>query len=129
MTPRDVLSSIRKFHSGEPMSALSFLVGLPTSDPVYMSAGTEEIAYAHDWVPLGWWALFEPGDVRMVSGAEPEDQPPCLTLLTEKDLALSNFQRRLALYSDAISTDLLDIFRALESIVVNSSGKYLQVIL
>jgi hypothetical protein len=111
------------------MSALSFLVGLPTSDPVYMSEGTEDIAYAYDWVPLGWLALFETGDVRMVSGAAPEDQTPCPTLLTQKDLALSSFQRRLALYSDAISTDLLDAFRALESIIVNSCSKYLQAIL
>jgi hypothetical protein len=78
---------------------------------------------------LGWWALFETGDVRMVSGAASEDQTPCPTLLTQKDLALSTFQRRLALYSDAISTDLLDVFRALESIIVDSSAKYLQVIL
>jgi hypothetical protein len=65
----------------------------------------------------------------MVSGADPEDQTPCPTLLTQKDLALSTFQRRLALYSDAISTDLMDVFRALESIVANSSSQYLQVIL
>jgi hypothetical protein len=111
------------------MSTLSFLVGLPTSDPVYTAKGTESIAYAHDWVPLGWLALFETGDVRMVCGAEPEGQTPCPTLLTQRDLALSNFHRRLALYSDAISADLLDVFRALESIIVNSCSKYLQVIL
>jgi hypothetical protein len=111
------------------MSALSFLVGLPTSDAVYTPEGTEDVAYAHDWVPLGWLALFETGDVRMVSGAESEDQTPCPTLLTRKDLALANFQRRLTIYSDAMSTDLLDFFRALESLVANSSSEYLQVIL
>ena len=111
------------------MSALSFLIGLPTSEAVYTSEGTEDIAYAHDWVPLGWLALFETGDVRMVSGADSEDQTPCPTLLTRKDLALANFQRRLAIYSDAMSTDLLDVFRALESLVANSSSEYLQVIL
>ncbi len=42
---------------------------------------------------------------------------------------LSNFQRRLTLYSDAISTDLLDAFRALERVVANSSSDYVQVIL
>ena len=111
------------------MSTLSFLVGLPTSDAVYTSEGTEDIAYANDWVPLGWLALFETGDVRMVSGAESEDQTPCPTLLTRKDLALSNFRRRLTIYSDAVSADLLDVFRALESVVVDSSSEYLQVIL
>jgi hypothetical protein len=111
------------------MSTLSFLVGLPTSDAVYTSEGTEDIAYANDWVPLAWLALFEMGDVRMVSGAESEDQTPCPTLLTRKDLALSNFQRRLVVYSDAMSTDMLGAFRALERVVVNSSSDYLQVIL
>jgi hypothetical protein len=62
---------------------------LPTGDAVYTSEGVEDIAYANDWVPLGWLALFETGDVRMVSGAESEDQtPPCATLLTRKDLEL-----------------------------------------
>jgi hypothetical protein len=111
------------------MSALSFLVGLPTGNTVYTPEGIEDIAYAHDWVPLGWLALFETGDVRMVSGAASEDQTPCPTLLTRKDLALSSFRRRLNIYSDVISTDLLDAFRALESVVVNSSSEYLQVIL
>lgn len=111
------------------MSTLSFLVGLPTGDAVYTSEGTEDIAYANDWVPLGWLALFETGDVRMVSGAESEDQTPCPTLLTRKDLALSNFRRRLTIYSDAVSADLLDVFRALESVVVDSSSEYLQVVL
>ena len=111
------------------MSALSFLVGLQTSEPVYTPAEGGEIAYAHDWVPLGWLALFETGDVKMVSGAESEDQIPCPTLLTRRDLALSNFQRRLTLYSGVLSTDLLDNFRALEGVVVKSSCEYLQVIL
>ena len=111
------------------MSTLSFLVGLPTSDAVYTSEGAEDIAYANDWVPLGWLALFETGDVMMVSGAESEDQTPCPTLLTRKDLALSNLQRRLTIYSDAMSTDLLDVYRVLESAVVNSSSEHLQVIL
>ena len=111
------------------MSALSFLVGLPTSEPVYTPMGGREIAYAYDWVPLGWLALFATEDVRMVTGAESEDQTACPTLLTRKDLALSNLQRRLILYSDAMSTDLLGTFRALESVVVKSSSEYLQVIL
>jgi hypothetical protein len=111
------------------MSTLSFLIGLPTSDAVYALEEEEEIASANDWVPLGWLALFEPDDVRMVYGTEPDSQPPCLTLLARKDMALSTFQRRLSLYSDALSTDLLDHFRALESVVTNSSGEYLQVIL
>jgi hypothetical protein len=37
----------------DPMSTLSFLAGLPTSDAVYTSEGTEDIAYANDWVPVG----------------------------------------------------------------------------
>jgi hypothetical protein len=111
------------------MSTVLFLVGLPTGEAVYAPGETEEIASANDWVPLGWLALFETGDVRMVSAAESEDRTPCPTLLTRKDLALSNFQRRLTLYSDAISTDLLDAFRALERAVANSSGDYVQVIL
>ncbi len=112
------------------MSTLLFLVGLPTSDAVYTSEGVEDIAYANDWVPLGWLALFETGDVRMVSGAESEDQtPPCATLLTRKDLALSTFRRRLTLCSDAMPTDLLDVFRAFEKIVASASSEYLQVIL
>lgn len=65
----------------------------------------------------------------MVSGPESGGQPPCPTLLTRRDLALSNFRRRLSIYSEAISADLLDVFRALESVVANSSGEYLQVIL
>ena len=88
------------------MSTLSFLIGLPTSDAVYTSEGTEDIAYANDWIPLGWLALFETGDVMMVSAAESEDQTPCPSLLTRKDLALSSLQRRLTIYSDAMPTDL-----------------------
>ncbi len=94
------------------MSTLSFLVGVPGGEPVYATEGAEVIASANDWVPLGWFALFETGDVRMVSATGAQDGTLCCpTLFTRKDLALSRFQRRLSVYSEAISTDLLGAFR------------------
>jgi hypothetical protein len=106
------------------MSTLSFLVGLPTSDAVYTSEGTEDIAYANDWVPLGWLALFETGDVRMVSGAESEDQTPCPTLLTRKDRALSNFRHRLTI--GAMDTTLANRWSGPLSFVQATVGKNLR---
>jgi hypothetical protein len=108
----------------------------------------EEIAYACDWVPIAWLALFEPEDTLSV--AEPlearvaEKQAPypqvralnlpadpkrsCATLLRERKAALASYSRRRGRLERILPADLVPQLRALEMAVESALSPYIQVL-
>ena len=63
------------------MSSYSYLIGRPDKRPLFSNrSGANEIAYAADWVPIGWLALFESKDVQVVE--EPQLSPSLAAALT-----------------------------------------------
>ena len=120
------------------MADYAYLVGRRQSVTTYRRDNAdEEIAYACDWVPIAWLALFEPADALCVE--EPSDprvleqQVPyphvkalnlpagpkrsCPTLLRERKAALASYRRRRARLERILPADLVPQLRALEMAV------------
>ena len=131
------------------MADYAYLVGRRQSVTTYRRDNAdEEIAYACDWVPIAWLALFEPADALCVE--EPSDprvleqQVPyphvkalnlpagpkrsCPTLLRERKAALASYRRRRARLERILPADLVPQLRALETAVESAPSAYIQVL-
>lgn len=115
------------------MSSYSFLIGRPDKKPVFNHGGGEnEIAYAADWVPIGWLAMFEPRDVQLVE--EPEDSETydpdtttrCPTLIRRRDTALDVLRRRTDRLGKVLPQHLQAQLHGLEAAVAASPLHYVQ---
>jgi hypothetical protein len=122
------------------MADYSFLVGKRDSHATFWREGAdEELAYARDWVPIAWLALFEPDDVVLVEEpleAESSEQqswglePPrvCATLIRERSSALANLRRRITRLERALPADLVRRVRDLEAALESSRSSCVQVL-
>jgi hypothetical protein len=117
------------------MSSYSFLVGLPNKKPIFSTPGGEnEIAYATDWVPLGWLALFEPRDVQVVEEPpdsetyDPETRTRCPTLIRKREAALDSLRRRKARLAKVLPPHLQPQLSGLERAVAASPHPYIQTV-
>lgn len=115
------------------MSSYSFLVGRPDKKPVFNhGGGANEIAYATDWVPIGWLALFEPRDVQLVEEPEdsetydPDSTTRCPTLIRRRDTALEVLRRRADRLGKVLPQHLLAQLHGLEAAVTASPLDYVQ---
>lgn len=130
------------------MADYAFLVGL--SQPVasfWHDDADEEIAYACDWVPLAWLAMFDPENTLSVD--DPSETPlekqlpytqaqtqivpdpnkrTCPTLFREKEAALITYRRRWPRLQRVLPADLMSQLSRLESAVQNARSPYIQVV-
>jgi hypothetical protein len=122
------------------MPDYSFLVGKPDCRATFRTEDTdEEIAYACDWVPIAWLALFKPEDVVLVDErldderGQSEDslaEPPrsCGTLIAERRSALANLDRRLTRLERVLPADLVLRVRGLEAKLERSRSPCIQLL-
>jgi hypothetical protein len=117
------------------MSSYAFLIGRPDKRPVFShQSGENEIAYACDWVPIGWLALFEAKDVQLVE--EPEDSDTydpdcatrCPTLIRKRDAAIEALRRRRERLVKVLPKHLQPQLHGLEAAVAASSAPYIQAV-
>lgn len=115
------------------MSSYSFLIGRPGKKPVFNHAGgANEIAYATDWVPIGWLAMFEPRDVQLVEEPEdsetydPDSTTRCPTLIRRRDTALEVLRRRTDRLGKVLPQHLQAQLHGLEAAVAASPLHYVQ---
>jgi len=115
------------------MSSYAFLIGRSDKKPVFNHSGGEnEIAYATDWVPIGWLALFEPRDVVLVEEPpdsetyDPEVITRCPTLIRRRDTALNALRRRSERLAQILPPHLQAQLHGLEAAVSASTLHYLQ---
>lgn len=117
------------------MSSYSFLVGRPDKKPLFNhGSGENEIAYASEWVPLGWLAMFEPRDVQLVEEPpdsetyDPETSTRCPTLIRKRDAALDALRRRRERLSKILPQHLQAQLHGLEAAVAASPLPYVQAV-
>lgn len=115
------------------MSSYAFLIGRSDKKPVFSHSGGEnEIAYATDWVPIGWLALFEPRDVVLVEEPpdsdtyDPEVITRCPTLIRRRDTALNALRKRSERLAKILPPHLQAQLHGLEAAVSASTLHYLQ---
>jgi hypothetical protein len=115
------------------MSSYAFLVGRPDKKPLFNHGGGDnEIAYATDWVPIGWLAMFEPRDVQVVEEPEdsdtydPETKTRCPTLIRRRDTALEVLRRRSERLGKLLPPHLQAQLHGLEAAVSASPLHYVQ---
>jgi hypothetical protein len=115
------------------MSSYAFLVGRPDKKPLFNHGGGDnEIAYATDWVPIGWLAMFEPRDVQVVEEPEdsdtydPETKTRCPTLIRRRDTALEALRRRSERLGKLLPPHLQAQLHGLEAAVSASQLHYVQ---
>jgi hypothetical protein len=117
------------------MSSHSFLIARPDKRPVFASPdGANEIAYASDWIPIGWLAMFEPRDVQLVEeppeshSYDPETITRCPTLMRKKEAAIDLLQKRKSKLSKVLPQHLQDQLGGLEKAVRASPLPYVQLV-
>lgn len=112
------------------MSSYAFLIGLETPKPVYFREDEPEIAYACDWMPVGWLTLFTAKDVKLAKD-DPDDEGSevCPTLITTRKSALSNLRRRREYFEGKVAPILLDYLGKLEAALQESTAKAVQAVL
>jgi hypothetical protein len=120
------------------MSGNAFLVGREDASPVFYSGESdEEIAYACDWIPIGWLALFQPSDVTGVAWApetqpviaDGEEWPQCCAVLRTRESALALFERRKERLKRVFPAYMAPLFDALEQTVKAAKSAYIQIVL
>jgi hypothetical protein len=120
------------------MSDYAFLVGRSVVSPVYSTEESdEEIAYACDWIPIGWLAFFQPSDVTGIAWppeTEPvvedgEQWPQCCAVLRSRATALALFEQRKERLSRVFPAYMSPLFDALEQTVKAARSPYIQMVL
>jgi hypothetical protein len=118
------------------VSSYSFLIGRPDKRPVFSHRdNSHEIAYACDWVPIGWLALFEAKDVQVVDEPpesdtyDPDTSSRCPTLIRKRDAALETLRRRRERLSKVLPPHLQPQLHGLEAAIAASTMPYIQVVL
>jgi len=117
------------------MSSYAFLIGRPDKRPVFShQSGDNEIAYASDWVPIGWLALFEAKDVQLVE--EPPDSETydhdtstrCPTLIRRREAALDTLAKRRERLMKVLPGHLQPQLHGLQAAVAASPLPYVQAV-
>ena len=118
------------------MSSYSYLVGRPDKRPLFSNrSGVNEIAYASDWIPVAWLALFEPKDVQLVEEPpesetyDPDTATHCPTLIRRRDAALDVLRRRRERLMKVLPKHLQPQLHGLEAAIAASPLPYIQVVL
>lgn len=117
------------------MSSYSFLIGRPDKRPVFNHQdGQNEIAYACDWVPIGWLALFEPKDVQLVEEPpdsdtyDPDTSTRCPTLIRRRDAALDTLNKRRERLMKVLPKHLQPQLHGLQAAIAASPHPYVQAV-
>jgi len=117
------------------MSSYSFLIGRPDKRPVFShQSGESEIAYACDWVPIGWLAMFEAKDVQLVEEPpdsdtyDPDASTRCPTLIRRRDAALDTLSKRRERLMKVLPKHLQPQLHGLQAAVAASPHPYVQAV-